>query len=136
MREVFFKRNENTPIYITQKNLEFLQKRKNISELRAKYAKFKKTARVKKRAKYKKGKFEINNKSEIEKKAIRILFYINKTIANLCANIFKRFKIKFFERMDREKGDKGKFKRDLQILHVNPQKFRYIAINNVAVKIG
>lgn len=136
MREAFFKRNENAPIYITQKDLEFFQKRENISELRAKYARFKEIARVEKRAKYEKGKFEINNKSEVEKEVARVLFHISKTIANLCASTFKGFRAEFFERVDREKGDKGKFKRDLQILHVNPQKFRYIAAGNAAVKIG
>lgn len=136
MREAFFKRNENAPIYVTQKNIEFFQKREDISELRIEYARLKETARLEKRAKHKKGKFETKDKSEADKEAVRVLFHISKTIANLCASTFKGFKTEFFERMDREKGDKGKFKRDLQTLHVNPQKPRYIAAGNAAVKIG
>ncbi|KAI6558556.1 hypothetical protein MCOR09_009063, partial [Pyricularia oryzae] len=116
--------------------IESFQKREDISELRVEYARFKEIARLEKRAKYKKGKSETKDKSEANKEVARILSHISKTIANLCASTFKGFRAEFFERVDREKGDKGKFKRDLQILHVNPQKPRHIAAGNAAVKIG
>ncbi|KAI6420918.1 hypothetical protein MCOR22_011655, partial [Pyricularia oryzae] len=118
------------------KHLESFQKREDISELRIEYTRFKETAKFEKRAKHKKGKSETKDKSEANKEAARILFHISKTIANLCANTLKGSKTEFFERVDREKGDKGKFKRDLQTLHVNPQKPRHIAAGNAAVKIG
>ncbi|KAL5900173.1 hypothetical protein ACKVWC_011469 [Pyricularia oryzae] len=136
MREASFKRNENAPIYVTQEDLESFQKREDISELRAEYARLKETARVEKRAKHEEGKSEINDKSEAEKEAARVLSHISKTIANLCASTLKGSRAEFFERVDREEGDKGKFKRDLQTLHVNPQKPRHIAAGNAAVKIG
>ncbi|KAI6629206.1 hypothetical protein MCOR07_001006 [Pyricularia oryzae] len=88
---------------------------------------FKQTAKLEKRAKHEKGKSETKDKSEADKEAARVLSHISKTIANLCASTFKGSKAEFFERVDREEGDKGKFKRDLQTLHVNPQKPRHIA---------
>ncbi|KAI6411866.1 hypothetical protein MCOR20_003932 [Pyricularia oryzae] len=118
------------------KHLESFQKREDISELRVEYARFKETAKLEKRAKHEKGKSETKDKSEADKEAARVLSHISKTIANLCASTFKGSKAEFFERVDREEGDKGKFKRDLQTLHVNPQKPRHIAAGNAAVKIG
>ncbi|KAI6364788.1 hypothetical protein MCOR25_005583 [Pyricularia grisea] len=136
MREASFKRNENAPIYVTQEDLESFQKREDISELRVEYARLKETARLEKRAKHEEGKSETKDKSEANKEAARVLSHISKTIANLCASTLKRSRAEFFERVDREEGDKGNFKRDLQTLHVNPQKPRYIAAGNAAVKIG
>ncbi|KAI6572638.1 hypothetical protein MCOR09_003348 [Pyricularia oryzae] len=118
------------------KHLESFQKREDISELRVEYARLKETAKLEKRAKHEKGKSETKDKSEADKEAARVLSHISKTIANLCASTFKGSKAEFFERVDREEGDKGKFKRDLQTLHVNPQKPRHIAAGNAAVKIG
>ncbi|KAI6511902.1 hypothetical protein MCOR13_000463 [Pyricularia oryzae] len=136
MREASFKRNENAPIYVTQEDLESFQKREDISELRVEYARLKETARLEKRAKHEEGKSETKDKSEANKEAARVLFHISKTIANLCASTLKGSRAEFFERVDREEGDKGNFKRDLQTLHVNPQKPRHIAAGNAAVKIG
>lgn len=136
MREASFKRNENAPIYVTQEDLESFQKREDISELRVEYARLKETARLEKRAKHEEGKSETKDKSEADKEAARVLSHISKTIANLCASTLKGSRAEFFERVDREEGDKGKFKRDLQTLHVNPQKPRHIAAGNAAVKIG
>ncbi|KAI6478986.1 hypothetical protein MCOR13_011583 [Pyricularia oryzae] len=136
MREASFKRNENAPIYVTQEDLESFQKREDISELRIEYARLKETARLEKRATHKEGKSDTKDKSEADKEAARVLSHISKTIANLCASTLKGSRAEFFERVDREEGDKGKFKRDLQTLHVNPQKPRHIAAGNAAVKIG